>query len=331
MSPFENINDFNQPKSNLFKMLLFSVLAFAVLSISIFIPFIGIIGLALITIPSVRMMLEGRMWESILCSVLGSSVLFVFDIRIPFLFMALLISVSFIFRYCFARNKGPFLTIALSGMVFIGLLIICIAYITVFQDPDFISDFLNRYKEAVASLPEDPVVQGYMKTMAITSEQMELTLTQAGGFLNMVPYLIPSVVILYVFLSTFISYYWSMVIFRKNGIVLRGIPLFKTWDIPWYLVFGFIIGLVLVLIPDFNSGFDFSFDAVGANLLIIFGLLYTVTGFAVLWGIFDNFKVAYLWRILIIIAISFFMVLLIIIPIMGILDIWINFRKLERH
>ncbi|HAX18307.1 MAG TPA: hypothetical protein DCY00_06910 [Actinobacteria bacterium] len=69
----------------------------------------------------------------------------------------------------------------------------------------------------------------------------------------------------------------------------------------------------------------------GINLLIIFGLIYTVTGFAVLWGIFDNFKMAYLWRILIIIAISFFIVLLIIIPIIGILDIWINFRKLERR
>ncbi|HHT79121.1 MAG TPA: DUF2232 domain-containing protein [Actinobacteria bacterium] len=331
MSPFENINNFNQPKSNLFKMLLFSVLAFAVLSISIFIPFIGIIGLALITIPSVRMMLEGRIWESILCSVLGSSVLFVFDIKTPFLFLALLISVSFIFRFCFLRNKGPFLTIALSGMVFIGLLIIYIVYITVFENPDFIPGFLIGYKEAVASLPKDPIVQGYMKTMSITSEQMELVLTQAGSYLNKIPYLIPSMVIFYIFLSAFISYYWSMIIFRKNGIVLRGIPLFKTWDMPWYLIFGFIAGLILVLIPNFNSGFDFYFDVVGANILIIFGLSYTVIGFAVLWGIFDNLKIAHLWRILIIIAISFSMVLLIIIPIMGILDIWINFRKLERH
>lgn len=93
----------------------------------------------------------------------------------------------------------------------------------------------------------------------------------------------------------------------------------------------FIAGLILVLIPNFNSGFDFYFDVVGANILIIFGLSYTVIGFAVLWGIFDNLKIAHLWRILIIIAISFSMVLLIIIPIMGILDIWINFRKLERH
>lgn len=312
-------------------MLLFSVLAFVVLSISIFIPFIGIIGLALITIPSVRMMLEGRIWESILCSVLGSSVLFVFDIKTPFLFMALLIFVSFIFRFCFLRNKGPFLTIALSGMVFIGLLIIYIVYITVFENPDFIPGFLSGYKEAVASLPKDPIVQGYMKTMSITSEQMELVLTQAGSYLNKIPYLIPSMVIFYIFLSAFISYYWSMIIFRKNGIVLRGIPLFKTWDMPWYLIFGFIAGLILVLIPNFNSGFDFYFDVVGANILIIFGLSYTVIGFAVLWGIFDNLKIAHLWRILIIIAISFSMVLLIIIPIMGILDIWINFRKLERH
>ena len=331
MLPFENINNFNQPKSNLFEMLLFSVLAFLVLAISIFIPFIGIIGLALITMPSIRMMLEGRVWESILCSIAGSSVLFFFDVKIPFMFMALLIAVSFAFRYCFVKNKGPFQTIALSGTLFIVFLLIYVVCISVFLDPNFISGFLSRYKEAIVNLPEDPIVREYMKTMAITPEQMQSTLSQAEGFLNMIPYLIPSLVIFYVFLSSFISYYWSMVIFRKNGIVLRGIPLFKTWDMQWYFIFGFIIGLILVLIPNFDVRFDFIFDAVGINLLIIFGLIYTVTGFAVLWGIFDNFKMAYLWRILIIIAISFFIVLLIIIPIIGILDIWINFRKLERR
>lgn len=312
-------------------MLLLSALAFVVLAISIFIPFIGIIGLALITIPSVRLMLEGRIWESILCSVAGSSVLFFFDIKIPFLFMALLVSVSFVSRYCFVNNKGPFVTVAFSSIVFIALLVIYIAYISIFQDPDFIRDFLNRYKETIANLPEDPIVQGYMKMMAITGEQMQAALLQAKGFLNMIPYLIPSVIIFYVFLSTFISYYWSMIIFRKNSIVLRGIPLFKTWDIPWYFIFGFIIGLILAVIPNFDARFDFLFDAVGINLLIIFGFSYTVTGFAVLWWIFDKFKIAYVWRILIIIATSFFIILLIIIPIIGILDIWVNFRKLERR
>lgn len=331
MSPFENINNYNQPKSNFFKMLVFSVMAFLVLAISIFIPFIGIIGLALIGIPSVRLILEGRIWESIICSITGSLVLFFFDLKIPFLFMALLISVSFIYRYCFSNNKGPFANIAFSSIVFIVLLVIYISFISIFQDSGFIQNFLNSYKEVIINLPEDPIVQNYMKTMAITQEQMQATLSQAKGFLNMLPYLMPSVVIFYVFLSTFISYYWSMIIFRKNGIVLRGIPLFKTWDIPWHFIFGFIAGLILVVIPNFDARFDFAFDAVGINLLIVFGLLYTVIGFAVLWGIFDNFKIAYVWRILIIIAISFFIILLIIIPIIGILDIWINFRKLERH
>jgi uncharacterized protein YybS (DUF2232 family) len=113
--------------------------------------------------------------------------------------------------------------------------------------------------------------------------------------------------------------------------MLKELPLFKTWDIPWYYVIGLIIGLILVIIPDFNKSYDFVFDVVGINLLVVFGILYTIIGFAVLWGIFDRFKMPVSWRVLIIILVSFFSMFLIIIPILGIIDIWLNFRKLERH
>jgi len=331
MSSFENINNYNQPKSNLIRMIAFSILSFIILLVSILIPFVGIIGLALITIPSLRLMLEGRTWESILCTIVGSSVFFFFDFKTPFFFMAVLIGVSFVFKYCFTRNKDPFLTITFTSLVFIAILVIYIVMVSVIQKHSIISDFLRSYRDIISTFPQDPIVKSYMNTMGISESQMQSVLFQLKGFLDMIPYLSPVMVIFYVFLSNFISYYWSMVIFRKNGLILKGLPVFKTWDIPWQFIFGFIIGLVLVIIPDFNAKFDFAFDAIGINFLIIFGLLYTVIGFAVLWGIFDNFKISNLWRILIVIAISFFMVLLVLIPIMGILDIWINFRKLERH
>ena len=48
--------------------------------------------------------------------------------------------------------------------------------------------------------------------------------------------------------------------------MLKELPLFKTWDIPWYYVIGLIIGLILVIIPDFNKSYDFVFDVIGINL-----------------------------------------------------------------
>ena len=331
MSPFENINDSNRPRSNLFKMFLYSVMAFGLLAVTGFNPLLGIIGLALIIIPPVRLMLEGRIWESIFCSIAGSGILFFLDAKIPFLFMAFLIIVSFVFRYCHVNNKEPFLIIVFTGTAFIVLLLIFILSITFFLNPDFISGFLNSYRETIANLSEDPLIQTYIKVMAITPEQMQATLKQVSSFLNLVPYLVPGVLVFGIFSASFLGYYWSMIIFRKNGIVLKKLPLFKAWDLPWYFIAGLIVGLLLVLIPHSETGAGFLINIIGINLLIIFGLIYTFMGFAVLFGLFEKFKITLFWRILIILSIIFFMILLIIVPIIGILDAWINFRKLERR
>ncbi|MHB1276304.1 MAG: DUF2232 domain-containing protein, partial [Candidatus Humimicrobiaceae bacterium] len=142
---------------------------------------------------------------------------------------------------------------------------------------------------------------------------------------------IPGLLLVYIFLGSLINYYWCVSIFKKRGLVLRSMPLFKVWDAPWYLVSGLIIGLVFIVVPHFNQVYDFAFDAAGINLLIMFGLLYTVLGFSVLWSMFDKLHTSTLWRVLIILMLSFFLILIIVIPIMGIIDVWANFRKLERH
>src|SRR5680860_1116853 len=73
--PFDNINNINQSRSNLFRLILFTIFAYIILAFSIFVPFLGIFGLALISIPVITLMLEGRKVDSIICAVLGSLIL----------------------------------------------------------------------------------------------------------------------------------------------------------------------------------------------------------------------------------------------------------------
>jgi len=69
----------------------------------------------------------------------------------------------------------------------------------------------------------------------------------------------------------------------------------------------------------------------GFNLVIIFGALYTVLGISVLWGIFIRFKLALVVRIIITAFLLFFFgIALIVVPLIGLIDIWVNFRKLKR-
>ncbi len=331
MLPFENLNNLNQQKSNFLRMILLSILAFVTLIISMFIPVVLVVSLAIITIPSVKLMLEGRMWESIFCSVIGSSVLFFVDFTIPVFFMILLVCTSFIYLYSFRSFKSPFKIIVLNSVAFIFIIILYILILSLITQQNIVVEFLDSYKKIIDDLPNNPLIQRYAQLMAISNDQVKQLFEQSRGFLNMFPYIVPSFVIFFIFASSLLNYYWSILIFKKSGLMLKELPLFKTWDIPWYYVIGLIIGLILVIIPDFNKSYDFVFDVIGINLLVVFGILYTIIGFAVLWGIFDRFKMPVSWRVLIIILVSFFSMFLIIIPILGIIDIWLNFRKLERH
>jgi hypothetical protein len=100
-----------------------------------------------------------------------------------------------------------------------------------------------------------------------------------------------------------------------------------------------ILGLILVLIPEIGGNIDGSpalidraADVLGFNLIIIFGSLYAVLGISVLWGIFARFKLGLLIRVIIIAVLWFFFgIALLVFPLMGLIDIWANFRKLKRE
>jgi len=329
---FENqYNEAGMQKSNFFKMLLFSAAAFIVLIISAFIPFLGILGIALISIPSIKLMLEKRIFESIIAALVGSSVLSFIDWTLSLLFAFFIISSSFLYKYAVEKNKSPLTIIFANGFVFVIFIIIYIVFLSLIRSENVIASFLNYYKDVIESLPQDPNIQNYMKIMAIDDLQFKSIFEQSKNALIMIPYLMPAILVLYAFFASIVNYYWSFLIFKKGGFTIKQMPSFKIWDLPWYYIFGLIIGMVLVIIPDFNKSYDFLFDTVGINFLIVFAVLYSVLGFSVLWGIFDKFKFTSFLRILILIIMGFFIFLFALIPVLGVIDIWANFRKIERR
>ncbi len=328
---FDNINNINQTRSNLFKLIIFTVLAYIVLVLSFFIPFLGILGLALISIPVIKLMLEGRTWESIISAVIGSLVLIFISWTLVLFFSVLLIGTALIYLLCIRNNKNPFQIIIYNSILFAALFILFALVLSLAQQQNIISSFMGNYSDLINKLPDDPIIKQYLQIVAISETQFKSFFEQSKSMLMLLPYLVPGLMIIYVFLGSLINYYWCLLIFKKSGLVLKSMPVFKTWDSPWYLVSGLITGLIFVVIPQFNPVYDLAFDAVGINLLIIFGLLYTILGFCVLWSMFDKLHMAILWRVLIILAISFFVILIIIIPVIGIVDVWANFRKLERR
>jgi uncharacterized protein YybS (DUF2232 family) len=130
--------------------------------------------------------------------------------------------------------------------------------------------------------------------------------------------------------ASLINYIASTSILGRYDIKLNVLPKFKEWDISWYWCWGIILAIVLVIIPQMNSRYDVLIDVTGYNLIIIFGSLYLVLGVSTLWSIFERFNLTAFWRYFILFVIILTPGFILVLPVIGLLDIWANLRKLNR-
>ena len=326
---FYNINTYNYNIKKL-NFALLVLVTFLALVTAIFLPFIGFLGLAVLPIPATLLIISGRKRDSIICIILGVAPLFFFDYILAIVIIPLVIAISFIYKIYIDKNRSVLFAVSDIFLAFLGIAVLYILVVSILGKVNFVSEFLKSYNGYIDNLQSDLIVKKYISSMGIDEAQFNYVLKQSQDFLRFIPYLFPGFWIVYCMSSSVINYLISYTVFRKQGINIKHFAAFKKWDIAWYWCWGIIIGLVLVLVPHFNPTLDIIIDVVGFNLLIIFGLLYSVLGVSVVWGIFDKYKVSIMWRTFFFILLGLSISFIIILPVIGLLDVWVNFRKLNR-
>ena len=99
-------------------------------------------------------------------------------------------------------------------------------------------------------------------------------------------------------------------------------PSLATWHAPDPWVWGLIVSLGLVAIPDVTIRF------IGLNLALIFLLIYSAQGISLVEFTLRKAKVGTIWRSLIL---TFIVALPVIVPViaLGVVDIFADFRKVR--
>ena len=324
---FDNLSNNKIKKLNLALLALFTFLSLVIVFI---VPFIGIIGLAILPIPATLLVISGRIRDAIISAVLGVILLFFFNYILAIIIIIIIIAVSFSYKFYIEQSKSIKFIITRILIIFLAAGLLYIVIVSAVNRVNFIRETLNSYNNYIDNISSDSILKDYAGLMMIDSAQFEIVLSQTQYVMRFIPYLLPGIFIVCLTSISIINYQFSHTILKKYNTKIKPLPLFKNWDIPWYWCWGIILGLILILIPSFNSSIDKLIDVVGFNLLIIFGMLYFVLGVSVSWGLFERFKIRMVWRAVILIMISLFMGLIIILPIMGLFDTWINFRRLKR-
>lgn len=131
----------------------------------------------------------------------------------------------------------------------------------------------------------------------------------------------PALLFLGILLGATLNYYLAQRIRRLGRLEAKrpSVP-FSSWSIPDSWVWGFILGLLLYLLPD-------PCKQVGLNLLLAFLGVYLLQGIAISSALFRRWRFPFALQVPIYLLSFMQPFLLLFIAGIGIFDTWLNFRK----
>ncbi len=123
------------------------------------------------------------------------------------------------------------------------------------------------------------------------------------------------------------NYLMARLILGKLGHKMVELKPFSRWRLSWHYGWGYVGGLMLVIIGQVTA-VPIVFK-IGTNIVSVFGIVFLVQGMAIAWYFFDKYSVHSIVRWLIIIFAILNTTLLQVLSWVGVLDAWLDFRKLS--
>ncbi len=320
--PFDNLK---AEKLNLFLLAVFTFLS---LVFAIFVPFFGFIGWALLPVSATLLVAANRKRDAIICAGLGVALFLFFDYLLAIFIAALIVGIAFLYENSVKKKIEAKKTISLVLGILVFLVAVYILLIFVTGGINFVDEFIGNYNDYINNIENDPIIKNYASVFA--GAEFDQILQQTKKILRFFPYIFPGLLLVFLLMVAIVNYIASYKILKKFSFDLKSLPEFGKWDLSWHYSWGIILGITLLIFPTFIRVNDILFYALGANLLIVFGFIYFILGISVAWGLFEKYNLPMVWRVGIFLILALFFGVAIIIPVVGLLDVWINFRRLQR-
>jgi uncharacterized protein YybS (DUF2232 family) len=327
--PFEKLKRSKIDSLNLALLTFFTLLS---LALAIFIPFFGAAGMILLPVPATILINGGRIRDGIICAAVACIFLIFMDFILMPVVAILIVIISFIYKNSICRNKSKFFIISSIFFTFCGAAVLYLLINSAVYRTNYAVEIIKNYNSYIDRVFGEEFISEYSKLFFLDSVQFKRILEQTRSVFEFIPYIIPGLLIFLFSFTGLINYIITSRVLRRFDIDIKPFTLFKNWDIPWYYCWGVILSLVLILIPYGGQNISKILDIAGFNLLAVFGPLYFILGISVVWGLMEKFKVPPLWKIIIFIIMGLFSgFTVLIIPFIGLIDVWVNFRRLKRE
>lgn len=146
--------------------------------------------------------------------------------------------------------------------------------------------------------------------------------------INMAILVIPGLAIGSSLLESVVNYSLVVTILKKLGVKVKTLPPFGLWRFSPRLVYGYVVGLMLVIVNTYYPSTAFSL--IGLNLIVVMSQVFFVQGLSLAWFVADQYKLhkGLRWVLAILgVVLGVFSVIVFV----GVFDSLINIRRFFRH
>lgn len=295
----------------------------------IYIPVFRIMTDLVWTIPIVIATVRHGLLTGVLSIMTAGLLIFSLSTPLEAIFLVLQFGgLALVYGLAFHKRLHPGLTLIYGSLTAVAsiLLVLYLAYLI------FGANSINMIEQMKAAI--DPTIVLYEK-IGLFDGQRGITAEVAREMLlaviNRLVYIIPALLALYGLSSAFLNYIIAQKILAKLKIPVPQLPAFRYWHLPWWTVWGFVGAFAANMAGNY-WGLEI-LQRVASNIMFIYGPVLFTLGLAVInFFIHKYLDGGFLYRWMIILFVFlFFQFAMWIIAVIGLADLFFNYRHLPRE
>ncbi|MGD8962481.1 MAG: YybS family protein [Desulfobacterales bacterium] len=290
-----------------------------ILSASIIIPFFGIFCSLLIPLPVLYYRIKlGRNISALIPMIALVMMLIVMN-TFPFdiVFVAVLLIIGFSLGELLESQVPIEKTMLITGSLVFFVGAFCFIIFSAVSGHDLLDELTRSVAHNREFLLE------LYRNMGMPAESISDFTRILDEIQNIVIRILPALVITSTFFIIWINLLLGRTLLRSRQMRCPDYGRLNIWQAPDYLVWGVIGCGLLILIPDDMA------KTIGLNGLIALMMIYFFQGIAIVSFFFEKKQVPRFAKIMLYALLILQEVLLVVIAI-GFIDVWANFRKLEK-
>lgn len=309
---------------------LMAVITAILASIGTFIPFASIITYLIVAVPIIVLIVRNNVTIGFLASIVAAFLIAIFvgPLAATFFYIQFM-GIALVYGAMIKRNFGA------GKILLAGTIVSVVSTIILFSLALFVAQIsLEDQKQAIYDsvdysiefYKETGMIENFKK-QGLSEDNIRQLLTET---IDLFFRALPAILIMAGLIAAFTNFLIARLALKRLGVNPPNLPAFAEWRLPWYMIWGLILGWGGYLLGD-----HYAIEAlriIGQNIMIGYGMILFVLGLSVAFYFLRKYQVSFLTRM----GISFFIIFMFNYAILltigiGMFDLVFDYRKLNQR